>query len=289
MGSSFHILQCRPITSLADRHVYSNRLTADMAPGLVKPMVYSTNTHAIAREVFGKLFTDLIGPNDYDFTRLTPHICSRVYADMTLMGELLARIGLPPNFMEMMLRSERAERHTMRMQPRILLAVVRMAHMAFRHGRLPRHQAELLARWRAVLEPYCGRNWSARPLAELLAQLDELVASRNSTYWVFFVSAMGMAVRNALLRRWVEGRAGDVSCNDLIRGLTGLRSLEPLHEIGRLSELARQLPSDLRDALSVAQPDELRDRLAACRGGARAAGRGRDLPRALRLPEQQRL
>jgi hypothetical protein len=71
-------------------------LTADMAPGLVKPMVYSTNTYAKAREVFGKLFTELIGPNDYDFTRLVPLICSRVYADMTLMGELLTRIGCPP-------------------------------------------------------------------------------------------------------------------------------------------------------------------------------------------------
>ncbi len=147
---NFRILQCRPITSLAGQHVYSNRLTADMAPGLVKPLVYSTNTSAIAREVFGKLFTELIGPNDYDFTRLTPLICSRVYADMTLMGELLARIGLPPNFMEMMLRSERAERHTMRMEPRMLLAMVRMAHLAFRHGRLPRQQSSLLARQRAA-------------------------------------------------------------------------------------------------------------------------------------------
>ena len=81
-GMDFHILQCRPITSLAGRHVYSNRLVSDMAPGLVKPMVYTTNTYAIAREVFGRLFTELIGPSNYDFTRLVPLICSRVYADI---------------------------------------------------------------------------------------------------------------------------------------------------------------------------------------------------------------
>ena len=270
-STDFHILQCRPITSLAGRHVYSNRLTADMAPGLVKPMVYSTNTYAIAREVFGRLFTELIGPNDYDFTRLVPLICSRVYADMTLMGELLTRIGLPPNFMEMMLRSERAERgHTMRMDPRSLLAIGRMVRLAVRHGRLPRHQAALLARRQATLEPYRGRDWSQAPLPELLAQLDELVLFRNDTYWLFFVSVMGMAVRNALLRRWVERRAGDVPFNDLIRGLTGLRSLEPMHEIGRLAALARQLPPDLRQDLLVASPEELQVRL-------RASPAGRDL------------
>jgi len=267
-STDFHILQCRPITSLAGRHVYSNRLTADMAPGLVKPMVYSTNTYAIAREVFGRLFTELIGPNDYDFTRLVPLICSRVYADMTLMGELLTRIGLPPNFMEMMLRSERAERgHTMRMDPRSLLAIGRMVRLAVRHGRLPRHQAALLARRQATLEPYRGRDWSQAPLPELLAQLDELVLFRNDTYWLFFVSVMGMAVRNALLRRWVERRAGDVPFNDLIRGLTGLRSLEPMREIGRLAALARQLPPDLRQDLLVASPEELQVRLRASPAG----------------------
>ena len=261
-GMDFHILQCRPITSLAGRHVYSNRLVSDMAPGLVKPMVYTTNTYAIAREVFGRLFTELIGPSNYDFTRLVPLICSRVYADMTLMGELLTRIGLPPNFMEMMLRSERAERgHAMRMDPRSLLAIGRMVRLAVRHGRLPRHQTALLARRQATLEPYRGRDWSQAPLPELVAQLDELVLFRNNTFWLFFVSVMGMAVRNALLRRWVERRAGDVPFNDLIRGLTGLRSLEPMHEIGRLAELARQLPHDVGEDLSMADPDALRARL----------------------------
>ena len=261
-GMDLQILQCRPITSLAGRHVYSNRLVSDMAPGLVKPMVYTTNTYAIAREVFGRLFTELIGPSNYDFTRLVPLICSRVYADMTLMGELLKRIGLPPNFMEMMLRSERAERgQAMRMDPRSLLAIGRMVRLAVRHGRLPRHQTALLARRQATLEPYRGRDWSQAPLPELVAQLDELVLFRNNTFWLFFVSVMGMAVRNALLRRWVERRAGDVPFNDLIRGLTGLRSLEPMHEIGRLAELARQLPHDVGEDLSMAGPDALRARL----------------------------
>lgn len=261
-GVEFHILQCRPITSLAGRHVYSNRVVADMAPGLVKPMVYSTNTLAMAREVFGKLFTELIGPNDYDFTRLVLPICSRVYADVTLMGELLTRVGLPPNFMEMMMRAEHAERgRKMRMDPRALLSVSRMVRLAVRHGRLPRQQAEMLAARQAALAPYRDRDWSPIPLRDLLAQLDALVASRNSTLWLFFVSVMGMAVRNAVLRRWVERRVPEIPYGDLIRGLTGLRSLEPMHEIGKLAELARQLPPALGEDLAAADPDTLRVRL----------------------------
>jgi rifampicin phosphotransferase len=265
---AFHMLQCRPITSLAGRHVYSSRLTAAMAPGLVKPLVYSTNTHAMAREVFGKLFTELIGPNSYDFTQLTPLICSRVYADMTLMGELLGRVGLPPNFMEMMLHSERAERERkMHMDPRVMLAMGRMVRLAVRHGRLPPQQTALLSRQQARLEPYRSQDWSQAPLPELLDSLGTLVAYRNSTFWLFFVGVMGLAVRNALLRRWVERRVQDVSFNDLIRGLTGLRSLEPMRGIGRLAELARQLPPEARRDLSSVNPAEQQVHLAGSPAG----------------------
>jgi rifampicin phosphotransferase len=141
--------------------------------------------------------------------------------------------------------------------------MVRMARLALRHGRLPRHQAAMLAQRQAMLEPYRGRDWSETPLTELLAELDVLVDLRNSSQWLFFISAMGMAVRNALLRRWAERRVSNVPFNDLIRGLVSLRSLEPLQEIGRLAALAGQLPLDLRTDLATNTPDELRTRLSA--------------------------
>ncbi len=65
---------------------------------------------------------------------------------------------------------------------------------AFRHGRLPPQQAALLAQQQARLEPYRGQDWTPTPLADLLDSLDTLVACRNSTFWLFFVSMMGLAV-----------------------------------------------------------------------------------------------
>ncbi|MGD9380160.1 MAG: PEP/pyruvate-binding domain-containing protein, partial [candidate division WOR-3 bacterium] len=87
-GSQFYFLQSRPITTLLDKTVYSRRLVSDMSPGLIKPLVWSTNTLGMMRNVFGRLFTHLIGVTDIDFESCVRRIASRLYADMTAFGEL---------------------------------------------------------------------------------------------------------------------------------------------------------------------------------------------------------
>ena len=89
------LIQARPITALASNHVYSRRLVGDMSPGLIKPLLWSTHSRSMTRRVFQRLFTELTGPNELDFARLIRRVHSRMYADMTLFGELLARTGLP--------------------------------------------------------------------------------------------------------------------------------------------------------------------------------------------------
>jgi phosphoenolpyruvate synthase/pyruvate phosphate dikinase len=78
-GIDFCLLQCRPITSLVGKKIYSNKMVSDMSPGLVKPLVYSTKTLGMAENVFGRMFTELIGPNDVDFSHLAKRIHSRIY------------------------------------------------------------------------------------------------------------------------------------------------------------------------------------------------------------------
>lgn len=240
-GKTFHLLQCRPITALAEQHVFSNRMVGEMAPGLVKPMVYSTTTVAIVREAFGVFFTELIGPNEIDFTRLAPRLFSRIYTDVTLMGELLTRAGLPPNFLEMLLLDERAQKPRMRMRPGLLAVGARLVRMMFRYGRPARYAPRQIAAVEAALTPYREADWSTMSLPDLLGRLDSLVALRDSMIWLFFTTVMSMGMRNSLLSRWAKTHAPDVYFGDLVRGLGGLKSLEPTREIRRLAALAQAL------------------------------------------------
>ena len=135
-GAAFHILQSRAITTLHHHHVFSRRVVGEMAPGLIKPMVYGVNVVPKGTQLFGRLFTELIGPHDVDYGKLVPLICSRAYGDMTLMGELFTRAGLPPNFIEMMYQEERARGGGMQMNMAMLRPMSRVARFAARNARL---------------------------------------------------------------------------------------------------------------------------------------------------------
>jgi pyruvate,water dikinase len=248
-GADFHLLQSRPVTSLAGQTVYSNRLVSDMAPGLVKPLVFSTNTTAMARNVFGKIFTELIGPNEIDFTLLIKRIHSHVYSNMTLYGELLERVGLSANFLEMMGRDERAERRRPPLNLRTLRASLRVLRFARRHSRAAGEIDEFVKRHHRDLEPYRQANWSATAPQDLLAQADRLMCLHSESQWFIFVSAINMMARNRLLNRLASRRAPDVIPSDLICGLVGSKALEPNDELQKLAAQARAMGDEIHQVL----------------------------------------
>jgi pyruvate,water dikinase len=248
-GADFHLLQSRPITSLVGRRVYSNKMVSDMSPGLIKPLVYSTKTVAMAQNVFGRIFTELIGPNDIDFTLFTKRIHSRIYTDITMLGELFERVGLPANFFEMMSRDERADLQRPLLTLKTLRGMLRLASFAWRHSRTADEIATFLKRHDQELEHYRQTDWLSEDPQDLLAQFDQLVHLHSESQWYVFIGPMNMMVRNRLLNRLVSQRATDVVPSDLIRGLVGLKALEPNDELQKLAAQARALGAEIQRLL----------------------------------------
>jgi phosphohistidine swiveling domain-containing protein len=248
-GAKFYLLQSRPITSLVGQRVYSNRMVSDMSPGLIKPLVYSTKTVTMAQNVFGRIFTELIGPNDIDFTFLTKRIRSRIYTDITMLGDLFERVGLPANFFEMMSRDERADLRRPPLTLRTLRGVLRLVRFAWRYSRVADEIVAFLKRHDRDLEHYRQADWSSEDPQDLLAQFDKLMHLHSESQWYVFIGPMNMMVRNRLLNRLVSQWTEDVVPNDLIRGLVGLKALEPNDELRKLAAQARALGAEIQRLL----------------------------------------
>ena len=260
-GTDFQLLQSRPVTSLAGRAVYSSRLVSDMSPGLIKPLVYSTNTTAMARNVFGRIFAELIGPSDVDWSSLAKRIHSRIYSNMTLFSELLERVGLPANFLEMMGRDERADHRRPPLNLRTVRATLRLLRFAWRHARVADEIDGFIAQHHQDLEPYRQAEWLSAAPEDLLAQVDRLIRLHSQSQWYIFIGALNMMARNRLLNRLTEKRAPDVVPSDLIRGLVGLKALEPNEELQRLASQARVLGDEIRDLLTEKDETAIRTAL----------------------------
>jgi phosphohistidine swiveling domain-containing protein len=263
-----HLLQARPITSLTGLHIYSSRMVSDMAPGLIRPLVYSIATVGKVRGVFGTVFGELIGPSDFDYARLVPLIRSRAYADMTLLGELLERAGLPANLLEMMGRDEMADFRHPSMNPRAVRALFRALRLAWRRSRPQAEIGRFLPRHESLLSPYRQTNWNAIPPQELLAALDRLIAAHGGVLWYNFVIQVNLMARNHGLARLLRRRAPEVPPGELTRGLVGLKALEPNADLRRLADEARVLGPKALDYIGHAKtPEERNSLLAASEAG----------------------
>jgi pyruvate,water dikinase len=142
-GNEVWWVQVRPITGLDNVSVYSNRISREVMPGMIKPLVWSVNVPVVNR-AWITLFGELIGPNDLQPEQLAKSFAYRSYFNMGTIGEIFALLGMPRDGLEMLLGlpSEskpkfRPSAATMRHLPRLLTNVLRKA----RYG--PKLQPEI--------------------------------------------------------------------------------------------------------------------------------------------------
>ena len=273
-GADFHLLQSRPITSLIGRRVYSTTMVSDMLPGLIKPLVWSVSTRSKLTHVLGRIFTELIGPNDIDFTLLAERIHSRMYADQTTLGELLERMGLPANFFEVMSRDEQAEqRHRMPLTRKSLRTMYRLLRFVWRYSRAGDEISAFIERHDQELAPYRRADWTSENAQDLLVHAEQLIGIYSESMWVNFIGPLNMMARNRIVFQLVQRWAPDVVPSDLVRGLMGLKSLESNHELQTLAMDAQRLEPEVQRLLIEADDETIRAALSASEQGQVMAGR----------------
>lgn len=103
-GKSVFFLQVRPITKL-DIPVYSNKITKEMLPGIIKPLVWSVNT-SFVNKIWREILVSLTGDETIDQDHLTGYFYGRAYFNMALFGQVFESMGIPYEGLELLLGVE---------------------------------------------------------------------------------------------------------------------------------------------------------------------------------------
>ena len=261
-GTQFYFLQSRPITTLLEKRVYSRRLVSDMTPGLIKPLVWSTNTRGMMRNVFGTLFSHLTDVRGIRFESFVRRITSRLYADMTAFGLLLERIGLPANFFEVVTRDDRIHRRRPSFNWRLLRTCVRSMPFIVRHARYGGAIKEYITYHQQRLQPFTKTPWSSHSELELMSAADRLIAMHGQSQWHMWIATMNMMVRNRMLSRLAQKSIADAVPGNLVRGLSTLKALTPNDAIEGLAREAARLPAHVCELLLADDQERIRTELA---------------------------
>lgn len=250
-GRRFYVLQARPISSIAGKHVYSRRMISDMAPGLVKPLVWSTKYLSMAENVFGRIFDALLGPTGADYTRLVARIRSRAYSDVTMLGELFHRVGLPVNFFEVVAREEKARWKKVRFRLRMVPAFLRFLRFAAGEWRVERRLGPFLRSQNRRLDEFRAMDWASRSPRDLVADLGRLVEVHAEAQWTIIAVSMNMVARRKLLARMMSGLVPGLSPGDVIKGYGRSESLAPFEAMKAVAEKVGRLDRGLIERMAA--------------------------------------
>jgi phosphohistidine swiveling domain-containing protein len=267
-GADFFVLQARPIVPLTHVNIYSRSLAADMAPGLIKPLMWSTSILDMTRYVFAPLFTALIGRCDFEATQLVKRIHGRVYANVTLFASLLGRAGLPVNLFEAIARDEPAIKPRMRAGPLAVSALARLVPLFLRRGCMEGRAEAFITRHERYLEGLRRQSWNDRDPRDLYDAACALRRSHGETQWFTWTTAVNMSMRRKMLDSFLQRHAPSVDPDHLLAGCTELGSLAPNLRLTEIAAALRAAGTEAVDAAASGNDDFARERLLRMKGGA---------------------
>ncbi len=256
-GERLWWVQLREITGLANLDVYSNHISGEFLPGLIKPLVWSVNI-PLVNGAWLRLLTALLGPNDLTVERLARAFYYRAYFNMGPFGDIFARLGMPREGLELLMGNAQGgdELPALRPGPRALLALPRLLAFGLARLRYPREVARDLAATSTVV----ALSPDERPrLSEpaLLARYDALYPhAQRLAYHSILVALLERALARllgaALLRCGV-----DLNQLDLTAGLPEVAALSPAARLDRLHAIYHALPAPVRDSVAAARYAQL--------------------------------
>lgn len=121
-------LQIRPITGLESVRVYSNRISREVMPGLIKPLVWSINV-PLVNAAWIRLIERVVGPSGLTPSDLARQFAFRSYFSASALGGVFELMGMPYDSLEMMLGLPNTPRPRMSLSGRTLALLPRMLGM----------------------------------------------------------------------------------------------------------------------------------------------------------------
>ena len=249
-GKEVTYVQLREITGLHTLEVYSNRISREVFPGMIKPLVWSVNV-PLVNGAWLRLLTELAGPNDIDPHDLARAFFYRAYFSMGTIGEIFALLGFPRDSVELLLGvgGNGPQRPRVRLTAKTVALLPRLVRFFWDKLRFGSKIRSFLPSANERYDTFDQRDLADRTEAELLAEIDRLfeVTQHSAYYNIVAQLEAGLytqLLRRALSRSGIELETLQLGGDDAIRG-----GLDPAVHVRHLSRLFQRLPPEARESI----------------------------------------
>jgi NAD(P)-dependent dehydrogenase (short-subunit alcohol dehydrogenase family)/phosphohistidine swiveling domain-containing protein len=234
-GQTLYWVQMRDITTLAKENIYSNKISKEMTPGLIKPLVWSV-TVPIPAGVWIDFFTQILGRAPADPKSLAKAIHYRSYHNIGVFGKIFESLGMPRESLEIMLGVApkdagkppfKPPMKTLRFLPRILLFL----YDKWVFGKKAERDYALLA---SEARQYPIPPTTSFSIAQILHEIDKIGNLNKKTTYNTILSILLMQFYNRMLGALLKSTGIDFQNFDLTQGMDELKLYDPSHSLAAL-------------------------------------------------------
>ncbi|UCG54666.1 MAG: hypothetical protein JSV32_00140, partial [Dehalococcoidia bacterium] len=103
-GQDLYWLQIREITTVTGINIYSNRISKEFLPGIIKPLIWSVNI-PVVNTSWKQLLIELAGKSalNIDINNLAKSFYYRSYFNMGIIGDIFELLGMPRESLELLM------------------------------------------------------------------------------------------------------------------------------------------------------------------------------------------
>jgi len=249
-GSNLYWLQMRDITSLEGVKLYSNKLSKEMLPGIVKPLIWSVNIPITNRQWI-KLIEEVTGELEIEPSSLAKTFYYRTYFDMGTFGQIFESMGLHGDSLERMMGIAPTTngKPAFRMHPRMITLMPRMIRFIYDKWRFD-NKAKL--ELPELLEEYTRlgeENIESLDEKEIIVRIDALYDIHCRTTYFNIVIPLLMQVYFSILRSRLKSVNIEIDQFDLTEGMDELKDFDPGVHLYNLSCSYHQFDQPTQDAI----------------------------------------
>ncbi|MBS3751222.1 MAG: hypothetical protein KGY39_06925, partial [Anaerolineales bacterium] len=233
-GHKLHWLQIRGITSL-DLELYSNRISSEFFPGIIKPLIYSINV-PLVNSAWIELLTELIGPNDIQPETLAKSVHYRVYFNMGTLGRIFETLGFPRESLELLMGLEGIGPDKPSFKPtlRTFSHLPRMLLFAFRALGFGRRVRAFLPAMKDQLDSLPRDHLESMSESKILAVIDDLYDLNQKTAYFNILTPLLMHGYHLLFKNGLSRLDIDSEKVDLSAGMPEAENYDPNVHLERL-------------------------------------------------------
>ena len=246
-GREIKWVQLREITTL-DIPIYSNRISKEVFPGIIKPLIWSVNV-PLVNGAWMTFFTELIGPNDIEPESLAGCFYSRAYFEMTALGQIFELLGLPRETLELLLgiEAEGPERPTFKPSPKTYRLLPRMLRFGLDKARFSLKVEAFLPAMEREFQAFELRQREELSEDQLLEEIDQLYPLVQETAYYNTIVALLMRLYSRILKDWLDRMDVDFESFDLDSGIQELEWFDPTPHLTHLSQMYRNLDEKVQE------------------------------------------